>query len=65
MMKIVSTVLLLVGAIMLGGCSEESSGDGEYVWKEQTDTMDRARQAEEMMKKKAEEHWKAIDEIGR
>lgn len=63
-MKIILAIVLLFGIIGLGGCSGESGGEGEHVWKEQTDTMDRAREAEEIMKKKAEEQRKAIDEIG-
>lgn len=57
-----AVVAFLVSAL-LAGCSGESGGEGEHVWKEQTDTMDRARQTEEIMKKKAEEQRKAIDNI--
>ncbi|MEX2525548.1 MAG: hypothetical protein WD750_11370 [Gammaproteobacteria bacterium] len=58
------SVFALIALLGMGvGCTSES--ESEHVWKEQTDTMDRARQAEEMMQKKAEEQQKAVDEIGR
>ncbi len=59
-----ATVVAFLVPALLTGCSGESGGEGEHVWKEQTDTMDRAREAEEMMKKKAEEQQKAINNIG-
>lgn len=62
-MKTILVVVLLFGVIGLGGCSGESGDEGEHVWKEQTETMDRARQAEEAMKEKAEEQRRAIENI--
>lgn len=59
-----ATVVAFLVPALLPGCSGEGGNDGEHVWKEQTDTLDRARQAEDMMKKKAEEQQRAIDNIG-
>lgn len=63
-MKKIANAALFVFLGMLAACSGEGGDDGEHVWKEQTDTMDRARQAEEMMQKKAQEQQKAIDKTG-
>jgi hypothetical protein len=40
--------LTVLALALLSGCSDPA-GDGEHVWKTQTDTIDRARQAEQLI----------------
>ena len=50
---------------VLISCSEDNagnSGSGDHVWKDQVDTMDRAREAEQKMLDAAEAQRKAIEE---
>ncbi len=62
-MKLIATIIALLCLGLLTGCSGENGGDGDHVWKEQTDTIERAKQAEEKIMQKAEEQRRAIDNI--
>ncbi len=56
------TVIIL--AFFLFGCSDntDSKADADHVWKEQTDTIDKAKEVEAMMLKSAEDRAKSIEE---
>ena len=51
-------------AFFLFGCSDntDSKADGDHVWKEQTETIDKAKEVEAMMLKSAEDRAKSIEE---
>lgn len=54
---------IMVSCLFLFGCSEESSNSDQkdHVWKEQTDTIDKAKEVEGMMLESAAATRKAID----
>jgi len=58
------TFLLL--SILLLACSDDSpdqkKASGDHVWKDQTDTMDRAREVEGILDDAAQEQRKIIEE---
>ena len=48
--------------IFLSACSEDKETSGEHVWKEQTDTINKAQQVEAIIMDSAEKQKKAIEE---
>ncbi len=62
MMNTIIKVFLISIIIFLSACSEDKEASGDHVWKEQTDTIDKAKQVEAMMKDAAEKQKKAIEE---
>lgn len=61
-MRLVNRVLMF-GALLLGACT---SGDDnkleDHVWKEQTETLDRAREAAQLVEDAANKKRKEIDQ---
>ena len=57
-------LIIIILAFFLFGCSDntDSKADGDHVWKEQTDTIDKAKEVEAMMLKSAEDRAKSIEE---
>ncbi len=66
-MKYILAILLIYNVILLSACSGEQEGtdSGDHVWKEQTDTIDKAKEVEIMVMDQAEEMKKAIEEQAR
>lgn len=61
-MKQICAVLVLT-LVALGACSgEDSEAEKTHVWKEQTDTMDKARAVEGMLQDAADAERKKIEE---
>lgn len=54
---------IMVSCLILFGCSDENSNSSQkdHVWKEQTDTIDKAKEVEGMMMESAAATRKAID----
>jgi len=55
--------LVLGGLLLLAGCSSSDSGSEGNVFKQQTQAIDKAKQAEQQMLQQAREQKKAIDSI--
>jgi len=57
---------ILAACLTLFACSDEGSNSSQkdHVWKEQTDTIDRAKEVEGMMLESAEATKKAIEKQG-
>jgi hypothetical protein len=55
---------IMVSCLILFSCSDESSNSSqkEHVWKEQTETIDKAKEVEGMMLESAAATRKLIDE---
>lgn len=49
--------------LLLAGCSSSDSGSQGNVFKQQTQAIDKAKQAEQQMLQRAQEQKKAIDSI--
>lgn len=70
-MRLLYGLILGLSLISLGSCSNgeegqsDSSQEGDHVWKEQTDTLDRAKEAEQMLLDSTEQQRRAIEEQGR
>jgi outer membrane biogenesis lipoprotein LolB len=69
MKNVIKIFLLLISSLMLIACSDESSSDStetkkDHVWKEQTDTINKAKEVEGMIMGAAEETRKAIEQQG-
>ncbi len=62
MMNTIIKVFLISMIILLSACSEDKETSGEHVWKEQTDTINKAKQVEAMIMDSAEKQKKAIEE---
>ena len=65
----IKKIILLVGILFLiSACSDDESAtpekklNGDHVWKEQTQTIDRAKEVEGMLQDAADEQRKVIDE---
>ena len=59
-------VFMLVSCLILFGCSDENDSSSatsqkDHVWKEQTDTIDKAKEVEGMMLESAAATREAID----
>lgn len=54
---------IIVSCLILFGCSDESSNSSQkdHVWKEQTDTIDKAKEVEGMLLESATATRQAID----
>jgi len=61
-MDTIIKVFLISLIIFLSACSEDKEASGDHVWKEQTDTIDKAKQVESMLMDAAEKQKKAIEE---
>ncbi len=61
-MNAIIKVFLISMIIFLTACSEDKETSGEHVWKEQTDTINKAKQVEAMIMDAAEKQKKAIEE---
>lgn len=64
-----SVLPVLASCLILFGCSDDSSNSSttnqkDHVWKEQTDTINRAKEVEGMMLESAEATRKLIEEQG-
>ncbi len=59
-----STIGVLLVSLVLFACSsnEDNSTTGDHVWKEQTATIDKAKEVEAMMLKSAQDKARKIDE---
>ena len=56
-------MLLLAALILMAGCSDDDTeAKKAHVWKEQTDTMNKARAVEETLQKSADAERKQIEE---
>lgn len=55
---------IMLSSLVLFGCSDESSNSSQkdHVWKEQTDTIDKAKEVEGMILESAAATRKLIDE---
>ena len=60
-MKRIHVVFLLFLTGLLGGCSDNNSA-GDHVWKDQTDTIEKAKQAEDQIMDAAKLQREAIDD---
>lgn len=63
-MKILNALILLVPVLFMAACSDnsENKASDDHVWKEQTETINKAKEVEAMMKKAAEDRAKSIEE---
>lgn len=65
MQKYIKVFLLLVSSLLLVACSDDSgtSADAkkDHVWKEQTDTINKAKEVEGMLMDSAENTREAIE----
>lgn len=64
-MKLIS--IIIFSALLLIACSDDeekakSKTQGDHVWKEQTDTLDKARAVEGILEDAAQEQREAIEE---
>lgn len=48
----------------IGGCSSDDEGSTEHVWKDQTETIDKAREVENVLKNAADKSKKSTDNSG-
>ncbi len=63
-MKSLNALIILISIPFMAACSDssENKASGDHVWKEQTKTIDKAREVEAVMKKAAEDQAKSIEE---
>lgn len=65
MQNFIKTILFLVSCLMVSACSDESNSSAkvekDHVWKEQTDTINKAKEVEGMMMDAAENTRKTIE----
>ena len=61
-MKILYTLIFLVGTLSLPGCSGDKSSTNENVFKEQTRAIDKAKQVEAEVMKQAEQQQQTIEQ---
>lgn len=61
-MNAIIKVFLISMIIFLTACSEDKETSGEHVWKEQTDTINKAKQVEAIIMDSAEKQKKAIEQ---
>ncbi|MCG8380196.1 MAG: hypothetical protein MI865_12090 [Proteobacteria bacterium] len=63
-MRITNTLLLILMSIFMFACSEETdkvSGSGDHVWKEQTDTIEKAKEVEGIILDSAKQTREAVE----
>lgn len=53
--------MLVALGLVLGGCSSEDNEVEEHVWKDQVESIDRAREVEDIIQGAAEKHKKAVE----
>ena len=60
------TIFIFITLFMFAGCSDdkgtESKNSGDHVWKEQTQVIDKARDAEKLLEDATEQQRKIINE---
>jgi hypothetical protein len=63
-MKSLNALIVLFSIFFMAACSDNSENktSGEHVWKEQTETIDKAKEVEAKMLKAAEDRAKSIEE---
>lgn len=66
MRSLIQILLSLIVSLLLYGCSDDNSNDSkevkvDHVWKEQTDTINKAREVEGMIMDSADATKQAID----
>ena len=54
-MRMVQMMAMAVMVCALAGCSGKSPDQGEHVWKEQTDTIKKAQQVDDVLKQSADQ----------
>ena len=57
--------IICLGAVLLlaSACSDDDNkGSGDHVWKEQTQTIDKAKEVEGLLQDAADQQRKVIDE---
>ena len=67
MQKIITISLLIISSSIFMACSDENkntnaSAKKDHVWKEQTETIDKAREVEGILMNSAEETRKAVEQ---
>ncbi|NIR59163.1 MAG: hypothetical protein GWO02_06415 [Gammaproteobacteria bacterium] len=60
--KLMTAVVVLALLTLLVGCSREQSEEGDHVWREQVETLDRARSVEQTIGEAQERQRREIDE---
>ncbi|MFT5133289.1 MAG: PBP1b-binding outer membrane lipoprotein LpoB [Gammaproteobacteria bacterium] len=62
-MKTRNIWLILVSTLFFAACSDSNDNkvSGDHVWKEQTATIDKAKEVEGILKKSAEDQAKALE----
>jgi outer membrane PBP1 activator LpoA protein len=61
-MRFLTVFRIVVMACLLAACSDKSPDKGEHVWKEQTDTIKKAEQVNDVLKQSADAQRKQIEE---
>jgi len=63
-MKLLNTLVVLVSIFSMAACTDnsDSKANGDHVWKDQTDSINKAREVEALMKKTVAEQRKSIEE---
>ena len=63
-MKSLNALIILISILFTAACSDssENKASGDHVWKEQTETIEKAKGVEALMKKTAEDRAKSIEE---
>ncbi|MCG8324258.1 MAG: hypothetical protein MI673_01995 [Thiotrichales bacterium] len=54
-------VLLFVSGLLMSCSGEDGTGSGDHVWKDQVDTIERAREAEQKMQDAIKLQQQAIE----
>jgi outer membrane biogenesis lipoprotein LolB len=65
MENIIKVFLLLISCLMFVACSDEGSSAEEkkdHVWKSQTDSIDKAKEAQNMLKESTEKTLNALEQ---
>ncbi len=63
-MRCLHAVLMVMAVLFMLACSDSNENEtgNDNVWKEQTATMEKAREVEAVLRKSAEDRAKAIEE---
>ncbi len=63
-MKSLNTLVILASIFFMAACTDnnDSNVSGDHVWKDQTDSIDKAREVEALMEKATAEQSKSIEE---
>ncbi len=57
------TIFYLVTALLVSACSDNQTSQGDHVWKEQTDTLTKAKEVEGIIQDAAKQQARAIEKI--